>query len=113
GPLQDPIHVGGGTSLDIKTSYTIGHQATAIADVYRKGVDRRQFVAGRELTHSGAVNNEYSLARNDETIGTLPDSSVERSRQVIRRLNVVDQQRNAQRWGRLLHCLHRQRRNRI
>src|SRR5262249_32187625 len=54
-PLQDPIHVGGGTPLDIKTCYAVRHQAAAITDPCRSSVHCRQFVAGRELTHFGAV----------------------------------------------------------
>jgi hypothetical protein len=61
GPLQDPIHVPGGTPLDIITGYAIRHQAAAIADEYRSSVHRRQLVPSREFTHSGAVNSENGL----------------------------------------------------
>jgi hypothetical protein len=33
--------------------------------------------AGRELTRTGAVNNEYVLGDHDEPIDALPDSGVE------------------------------------
>jgi hypothetical protein len=84
-PLQDPIHVGGGSPLDIKTGYAVRHQAAAIADPCRSSVHRRQFVAGCELTHFCTVNKEYALGRDDETIRALSDTGVERSRKIIRR----------------------------
>jgi hypothetical protein len=47
-------------------------------------------VPGRELTDFGAVNNENAFGRDDETIGAIPDTSVERSRDFVRAPDVVD-----------------------
>src|SRR5262245_43724194 len=58
GPLQDPVDVGGGTPLEIGLDDTVGHQATTLIGHRRKRVHRRQSMASRKLSNSGALNSK-------------------------------------------------------
>ena len=58
GTLQNLVDVEGGAPKEIASTYVIGHQATAVSDLNRIGVNRGQFVAGSEFAHSCAIDNE-------------------------------------------------------